>query len=177
MTYIFCHSSWWPFGYTITRQIFEQDLPWNPSPHTWVHLDVTLCTSVSDLSPPFSVEEVGTASEREAGPGCRAGMCLSLSHSSHFTTASQDLAWWVVEAQQRKHMLFSFKNLLLSSKSSFRKPLHFWREWGLWCMGHSFSGFPILGSEAIDRSSCARRQVSLDLTFLFCKNLWKDLDS
>lgn len=27
MTYIFCHSSWWPFGYTFTRQIFEQDFP------------------------------------------------------------------------------------------------------------------------------------------------------
>ncbi|MEE6523013.1 hypothetical protein FKM82_021732 [Ascaphus truei] len=84
-----------PSGCTVTRHILEQDLPSSPPPHTSVHLDATDVgggVSPTSSSPPCFVGGLGALLALGfIASGCRAAMCLSLSHSVHFIASLQSL--------------------------------------------------------------------------------------
>ena len=92
------HTSYCLLAFTIRidldQQTLEQDLAVRPLPQTSVHALLTegVEDEGSSSSPPWLKEGLETCEDQGAGPGWRAVLWSSLSHSVHFIGALQSRA-------------------------------------------------------------------------------------
>ena len=71
---------------------------------------------------------------------CNAATCLSLWHSAHLITAVHSLAWWLVEARQRKHIQYWLSKSFLSVRNIALKAGHLPMWWDSFWMTNHLSG-------------------------------------
>lgn len=160
IAYNVSRSSGFSYLYTWASSVFEHDFPLKVSFWIWVHsvFAAGIWDSVIRLSsPPCEDDGViglefltkGSLSEDRIEHGIpsdglksrwRAVGCLSFPHSSHLMGTLQSRLMCDVDAQQRKQILFSFKNLFRASRDLKRKALHLLRAWFELCRGHLVVG-------------------------------------
>ncbi len=134
VTYMLTAFSRWPWGYTRTRQIFEQDLAVRPGPQTCVHCELmaVLSSPRSTSSPPLSGGGVDLLKTWGGGPGCIMAVAITLCALYCCLTVPCEMTSGPTVLETNPMLLengFPFFKALASKSSAFPQRMWFVVNW------------------------------------------------